>query len=753
MADDADKPSSEEGPDKWEEEDSTRFIDAGAAAAIVPPNPGAGSTFSPGSLLSHTYRIEKLLARGGMGEIYRAQHAELQTWHAIKIILPDLADDPKIVDLFRREAGVLRTIRHEAIVAYDGVFRDENGRVFLVMEFVDGPSLAEVLKQRKLSPDEVETLKNRLASGLAAVHESGVVHRDMSPDNIILPDERVEAAKIIDFGIAKLEDPQQATIIGDDFAGKYSYVSPEQLGLYDGEVDARSDIYSLGLILAATANGKALDMGGSPASVLEARKSVPDLSFVPVELLDDISAMLQPDPARRPQSMREIISGRGRETAPPVKDRASIPDPKKSADRGRTPIVLAALASVVILAAAGYGGYAVFLVPKDPGTTGSGEVAGAIVPPEPATTDGGGTSITQPGDGTAPTEGPSVPSPEADPLDVLDQANTEETGTEIADNKPVPIPLPPTEPVSPEPTSEPTTPALTTGTKVIGTEIQSLTPAAPESTIEPNLQGPDQATTEDLPDTVAKSEGDVDQQTAEVPRIPAPTDPQLRRSAVRSIMNEVQCGRIGGSFVGNSDVLRLSGHVPSNVERQILKVRLLAVPGVSSVEDAPLVKLPEPQCKLVEELPKTGLPLAPELAAEAPALGQAAQAGTLSFKAGQFLKLDIVGPDYPTFFYVDYFDAANNVIHLFPSPVAQNNSLQPQQNVSIGGTDRYAIGPPYGTDLVVAIGSSVPLFDQQRPEVEAADKYFADVKAALSAARNKAGFRGEYSYIFVETSP
>src|SRR5215467_7054300 len=269
--------------------------------------PGQASTIAPGQLLGHTYRIEALLARGGMGEVYRARHAELNTEHAIKIILPELAGNTRIVDLFRREASVLRTIRHDAIVAYDGVFRDENARLYLVMEFVDGPSLSKVMKQGPLRPAQVRELRDRLADGLAAAHEKGVIHRDLSPDNVILPGGELTKAKIIDFGISKMADPEAKTIIGEDFAGKYSYVSPEQVGLYGGKVDPRSDIYSLGLVLAAAAAGKALDMGASPISVIEARRAVPKLDRVAAELRGELTAMLQPDPADRPQSMRDLM--------------------------------------------------------------------------------------------------------------------------------------------------------------------------------------------------------------------------------------------------------------------------------------------------------------------------------------------------------------------------------------------------------------------------------------------------------------
>src|SRR5499427_1121873 len=282
--------------------DETRLAGVEGARPAAGASGVTGSAIAPGSLLGHTYRIEALLARGGMGEVYRARHAELNTEHAVKIILPELAGNQRIVDLFRREASVLRTIRHDAIVAYDGVFRDENARLYLVMEFVDGPSLSKVMKQGGLRPAQVRELRDRLADGLAAAHEKGVIHRDLSPDNVILPGGELAKAKIIDFGISKMADPEAKTIVGDDFAGKYSYVSPEQVGLYGGKVDPRSDIYSLGLVLAAAAGGAALDMGASPISVVEARRAVPKLDRVPAELRPELTAMLQPDPADRPQT-------------------------------------------------------------------------------------------------------------------------------------------------------------------------------------------------------------------------------------------------------------------------------------------------------------------------------------------------------------------------------------------------------------------------------------------------------------------
>ena len=286
----------------------------------------ASSGLAPGTLLGNTYIIEALLARGGMGEVYRARHIELGTQHAIKIMLPSLAEDPKIVQLFLEEARKLGRLNNDAVVDYEGFFRDEHGLRYLVTEFVPGESLEQVLHRRRLEPDEVLRLRDRLALGLAAAHELGIVHRDVSPENILLPDGNIDRAKLIDFGIAKSTDPAGLTIIGSDFAGKYSYVSPEQVGLFGGRIDLRSDIYSLGLVLAAAAIGfgRKLDMGNSAPTLIAARQRVPDLSEVPASLRPVIAPMLNPRPDDRPSSMRALLGAPRNQTLPPPKRRLAL---------------------------------------------------------------------------------------------------------------------------------------------------------------------------------------------------------------------------------------------------------------------------------------------------------------------------------------------------------------------------------------------------------------------------------------------
>ena len=131
------------------------------------------------------------------------------------------------------------------------------------MEFVDGRSLSDILEEGPLTFEALVKLMRRIASGLQAAHERGIIHRDVSPDNIIVPLGDVTRAKIIDFGIARSTQLGDKTIIGSGFAGKDNYVSPEQVGLYGNEVTAKSDIYSLGLLLFHALTGQKLDMGGS----------------------------------------------------------------------------------------------------------------------------------------------------------------------------------------------------------------------------------------------------------------------------------------------------------------------------------------------------------------------------------------------------------------------------------------------------------------------------------------------------------
>ncbi|CAN7531845.1 protein kinase domain-containing protein [Mesorhizobium sp. LjNodule214] len=269
-------------------------------------SPNLAST-GVGTQLSGIYELDERIAFGGMGEVYRGHNIQTGDHVAIKIVLPEFARDQTILSLFKKEASILNHLSHDAVVRYHVFTIDPGiGRPYLAMEFVDGESLFDVMRRGAMALQDVRKLCHRLASGLSAVHQAGAIHRDLSPDNIILPGGRVDRAKIIDFGIARSATVGGETLIGGKFAGKYNYVSPEQLGLYSGDVSEQSDIYSLGLVLAAALRGKPIDMSGSQFEIVEKRRTVPDLSDIDADFRDIVEAMLQPDPRDRPASMAEI---------------------------------------------------------------------------------------------------------------------------------------------------------------------------------------------------------------------------------------------------------------------------------------------------------------------------------------------------------------------------------------------------------------------------------------------------------------
>ncbi|WP_336812460.1 protein kinase domain-containing protein [Bosea sp. MMO-172] len=308
-----------------------------------------------GTKLNGIYEIESLIAVGGMGEVYKGRAIQTGDAVAIKMIRPDMARDDAVLALFRREAAALHNLYNEAIVRYYVFAIDPVSETpYLAMEFVDGQPLSERIQQGPLSVEEADILRQRVAPGLHAAHRLGIIHRDISPDNIILPGGDPSRAKIIDFGIARSSILGEGTVIGSGFAGKYNYVSPEQLGLYGGEVSGRSDMYSFALVLAQALTGRAIDMGGSQVDIIDKRRRLPDLSGVDARVRPLLARMLAPDPKDRPADMAEVATWQapaaGKKAA--AKATSGKAAPEKS---GRSPLPLVAgIAALALLAGGGY---------------------------------------------------------------------------------------------------------------------------------------------------------------------------------------------------------------------------------------------------------------------------------------------------------------------------------------------------------------------------------------------------------------
>jgi serine/threonine-protein kinase len=191
-------------------------------------------------------------------------------------------------------------------------------------------------------------LLRRLASGLRAAHQLGVLHRDISPDNVLLESGRIERAKIVDFGIAKDLTPGSGTIIGEGFAGKLGYVAPEQLGDFNRELGPWTDIYSLALVLTAAALGHDLQMGGTLVDAVDRRRKGPDLTGLPDNLRPVFAAMLRPNPAERLRSMDEVLAMLDAGRRPPPTDRSEASATKLP----RYAPIAGAVAAVVLLGGA-----------------------------------------------------------------------------------------------------------------------------------------------------------------------------------------------------------------------------------------------------------------------------------------------------------------------------------------------------------------------------------------------------------------
>ena len=312
----------------------SRFLKGTGVVADDGPKKPA-TTVTTGTLIMGTYEIEQLINSGGMGEVYRGRNIHNGEPVAIKIVLPSLAHDPKIVALFQKESTTLSRLSHEAIVRYHVFTVDPTiGRPCMVMEFVSGTAMSDRIEQGPMNADDVRVMLRRVASGLDKAHRAGVVHRDLSPDNVILEEGMVEHAKLIDFGIAKSTAMGAGTLLQGQFAGKFNWVAPEQLGAFGGVVDGRSDIYSLALVTAGASRGEVLQMGASIVDAVGKRSSVPDLTGVDAGLVPLLTWMLQPDPALRPENMARVMAALDNPNLIPN----STPPDLKPADPNRTVI-------------------------------------------------------------------------------------------------------------------------------------------------------------------------------------------------------------------------------------------------------------------------------------------------------------------------------------------------------------------------------------------------------------------------------
>lgn len=236
-------------------------------------------------ILDARYQLEKRLGQGGMGVVFQARHIFLKTSHAIKVILPDLVgNDPMLATRFRQEALAAAAIRHQNIIAVTDFGVVRGTMPFLVMEFVNGRSLQEILAEEKVMPPaRALEFISAMGAGVAAAHRQNIVHRDLKPLNVMIQGgvTIAEGLKILDFGLAKIKSGEllgsfvQAKTSG--LMGSPFYMAPEQWS--DDEPDARADVYSLGIILYQMLSGDVPFKGSSIPSIMKKHLTLPPPSF------------------------------------------------------------------------------------------------------------------------------------------------------------------------------------------------------------------------------------------------------------------------------------------------------------------------------------------------------------------------------------------------------------------------------------------------------------------------------------------
>ncbi|MFA9432216.1 serine/threonine-protein kinase [Egicoccus sp. AB-alg2] len=303
--------------------------DRGHTPERTPGGSGADRP-APGTLIGGRWRLEAFLARGGAGTVWRATDLRLQRPVAVKLLRTDLLDDGFAVERFRREAQLLARVEHEHVMRLFDVVT-LGSQLCLVSEYVGGMSLRSLMERHARFPAAVVAAVGlQLASGIAAIHARGVVHRDLKPRNVMLTERGT--LKIVDFGTARHMTAELTPTPDGQVAGSPAYLAPEQVEGHLG--DPRTDLYTLGLILWEAAAGRRPFAGDTSTATALARLSaeVPDLrdagAVVSRGLADVVTWLTRIDPRKRPRSAAEVVDALGRLTSTRTIDLVAALDPR-----------------------------------------------------------------------------------------------------------------------------------------------------------------------------------------------------------------------------------------------------------------------------------------------------------------------------------------------------------------------------------------------------------------------------------------
>jgi len=280
-----------------------------------------------GATLGGLYHVQRLIGVGGMGRVYEATHTHLGKAYAVKVLPEGRADKPAAVERFLREAKSATRIDHEHIVKVVNCDSDEEHRLFIVMELLDGENLADRLDQGALPVDEAVEIARQTGEALQAAHDAGIVHRDLKPENIFLTQKHGrDFVKVLDFGISKIKTPEHGDpklTATDQIIGTPLYISPE-LARGIAVVDHRTDVYALGCILYEMLTGtppfsgenhfQLLYKHGNEAPDPPSRRS--KTANIPPHVESAVLRAMAKDPADRFETMREFCDALRGPTVP-----------------------------------------------------------------------------------------------------------------------------------------------------------------------------------------------------------------------------------------------------------------------------------------------------------------------------------------------------------------------------------------------------------------------------------------------------
>ncbi|HVC59377.1 MAG TPA: protein kinase [Acetobacteraceae bacterium] len=646
------------------------------------------------------YEIKRTLGKGAMGTVYEGWDPIIARRVAIKTVrIPDTQDDPETEEAlarFRREAQAAGRLTHPNIV---GVFDyGETGDIaYIVMEYVDGPSVKSLVdKQERFAIGDTMRIMTDLLNGLQFSHARGVVHRDIKPANVMLTKEG--QGKIADFGIARIESSsmtQAGTVLGTP-----AYMSPEQ---FMGQVvDARTDIYSSGVLLYQLLTGERPFEGGMSAIMHKALNTDPPLpSQITVTCPTAFDGVVRKAMAKRPeerfQSATEFLealqaasSGRPvpglarddadseatmvaaaprRPAARPVAASAAVPAaaPKRSA----LPMIAAAV--VVVVALLGGGAWFFLLRGSAPAP-----VAPVAQNTAPAVSSGAPGAAPPRTAGTTPSSATPAPAASAPArASGAPQAPPQATAGAPAPSRPPPV-------------------ASATGNTPLA--------AAPQL-----------------------ASAGLDTIRQQIAQLAANQNCALIEGGVRDDGNVTLTGLAGPSA---ADAVRqaLAGlTIPGAVDWQIDSVNPIFCPALGALH-----------------------PIVPAFGAVGPRLGLTLAGGKTRLHDGEQILPRLEMADFRGSLLVDYVGHDGTVLHLYPqlADPKQGMTADPPRVFRAGeavrlgvagpGHPAWEVGPPYGTDMIIAVASSQPLFDRPRPgNVETAAKYLRDLRVAVDAAQRR----------------